>query len=198
MEVAKICSIPKRSSRRLERQHRAHRRAIRVGYDVAARLAPPGLLFYQLKVLCIHFRNDQGNVGGHAEGAGIGDHGATGGGERGLLFAGKFRVDRGEDDPGRAGRIGRRTVILAMRSGRGVSSRHLAASPYVLPLDRSLAASQATSNHGWSSRSWMKRWPTIPVAPRIPIGCFFCMALNTLVYRRIDPDRYEFRACRRD
>src|SRR5580692_220870 len=33
-------------------------------------------------------------------------------------------------------------VILAMRSGQGVSSRHFAASSYFFPLERSLAASQ--------------------------------------------------------
>ena len=31
----------------------------------------------------------------------------------------------------------------------------------------------------------MKRWPTIPVAPRMPIGYLFFMALNTPVYRRV-------------
>src|ERR1700691_6791096 len=30
----------------------------------------------------------------------------------------------------------------------------------------------------------MKRWPTIPVAPRIPIGSFVLIAMNTPVYRR--------------
>ena len=29
----------------------------------------------------------------------------------------------------------------------------------------------------------MKRWPTIPVAPRIPIGSLFFMAVNPPVYR---------------
>ena len=41
--------------------------------------------------------------------------------------------------------------MRAMRSGSGVSSLHLAASPYFLPLERSLAASQAISNQGWFS-----------------------------------------------
>lgn len=31
----------------------------------------------------------------------------------------------------------------------------------------------------------MKRWPTMPVAPRMPIGCLVCMVVNTPVYRRI-------------
>ena len=47
------------------------------------------------------------------------------------------------------------TVMRAMRSGNGVSRRHLAASPYGFPEDRSLAASHATSNQGWLSNSWM-------------------------------------------
>jgi hypothetical protein len=45
------------------------------------------------------------------------------------------------------------TTMLAMRSGKAVSSFHLTASPYFLPLERSLAASHATSNQGWFSRS---------------------------------------------
>jgi hypothetical protein len=45
---------------------------------------------------------------------------------------------------GSAGEI----VILAMRSGQGVSRRHLAASSYFLPLERSLAASQVIWNQG--------------------------------------------------
>src|ERR1017187_1737044 len=32
----------------------------------------------------------------------------------------------------------------------------------------------------------MKRWPTIPVAPSMPMGYLFCMALNTPVYRSRD------------
>ncbi len=43
------------------------------------------------------------------------------------------------------------TTIFAIRSGSGVSKRHLAASPYGFPLDRSLAATQVTSNQGWFS-----------------------------------------------
>ena len=63
------------------------------------------------------------------------------------------------------------TGIAAIRSGSGVSSFHRTASPYGFPLDRSLAASQPTSNHGWCSSSWINRCPTIPVAPKIPIFC---------------------------
>ena len=80
-------------------------------------------------------------------------------------------------------------VILAMRSGQGVSRRHLAASSYFLPLERSLAASQDIWNQGWFSRSWMKRWPTMPVAPRMPISCLFCIVVDPPVYRRGEANR---------
>src|SRR5437660_6591468 len=62
------------------------------------------------------------------------------------------------------------TIMLAILFGSGVLSRHLAASAYGFPAERSEAASHATSNHGWSSSSWIKRCPTVPVAPRIPTG----------------------------
>src|SRR5206468_7920088 len=80
-------------------------------------------------------------------------------------------------------------VIRAMRSGRGVSSLHLAASPYFLPLERSLAASHVISNQGWFSSNWMKRWPTIPVAPRMPMGCLLCMAVDIPVYRNGESEK---------
>src|SRR3984957_6209632 len=43
------------------------------------------------------------------------------------------------------------TVILATLAGMAVFNRHLAASPYGRPSERSDAASHATSNHGWCS-----------------------------------------------
>ena len=49
----------------------------------------------------------------HAKGAGVADHGATGGGKLRLQFARDARIQRGEDDPRRA-------------FGRGVRDRHLA------------------------------------------------------------------------
>src|SRR5581483_1702521 len=65
--------------------------------------------------------------------------------------------------------------ISAARAGTGVFSFHRAASPYMRPSERSEAASQATSNQGWCSSSCTKRWPTMPVAPRIPTGNFSAM-----------------------
>ena len=44
------------------------------------------------------FGNDQRHVGSHAEGAGVGDHGAAGVGEFRLQFAGDGGVEGGEDD----------------------------------------------------------------------------------------------------
>ena len=74
-----------------------------------------------------------GTLGGHAEGAGVGDDGAAGVGKAGLEFAGDGGVEGGKDDLGcvrgaPSGSAGE-TVMRAMRSGSGVSSRHLAASP---------------------------------------------------------------------
>ena len=43
--------------------------------------------------------------------------------------------------------------------------------------ERSEAATSTTSNHGWSARSWTKRWPTAPVAPRMPTGTFMSRSL---------------------
>src|SRR6266545_2070565 len=86
------------------------------------------------------------------------------------------------------------TVILATRSGIDVFSRHRAASPYARPSERSEAASQATSNHGWCSSICTKRCPTIPVAPRIPTGILVCMMLLGILQHRSsgaprEPDR---------
>ena len=57
------------------------------------------------------------------------------------------------------------TSIWATASGIGVVCRHLEASPYVLPLLLSEAATVVTSNHGCPSSSWTKICPTFPVAP---------------------------------
>src|SRR5215470_848125 len=62
------------------------------------------------------------------------------------------------------------TRMLATREGTRVFNRQRAASAYGLPSDRSEAASQATSNHGWCSSNWINRCPTMPVAPRTPTG----------------------------
>ena len=74
------------------------------------------------------------------------------------------------------------TVIEATASGSGVARRQVQASRYDLPAERSEATSSATSNHGWSASSWMKRWPTAPVAPSTPTGIFFAMVLKILSF----------------
>ena len=72
--------------------------AVGVGNDVAAGLPAPGLLFDQGQVVGVDLGNNEGNVGGHAEGGGVRDHGASGGCEFGLEFVRNGRVKRGEDD----------------------------------------------------------------------------------------------------
>src|SRR5262245_17358803 len=62
------------------------------------------------------------------------------------------------------------TTHAAAGSGISPAKRQVQASAYGLPAERSEAASSTTSNHGWAARSWMKRWPTAPVAPRTPTG----------------------------
>src|SRR6185369_11084475 len=71
-----------------------------------------------------------------------------------------------------SGRAGE-TTMLATFLGMAVFSRHLAASPYGLPSERSEAASHTASNQGWCSSIWINRWPTMPVAPRTPTGILF-------------------------
>ena len=48
------------------------------------------------------------------------------------------------------------------------TSRHVQASPYDFPTERSDAAKAVTSKSGCFSSICTKRWPTIPVAPSIP------------------------------
>src|SRR6266849_2558445 len=67
------------------------------------------------------------------------------------------------------------TRILATRAGMAVFRRQRAASAYSRPSERSEAASHATSNQGWVSSIWIKRCPTMPVAPRIPTGILVCI-----------------------
>ena len=71
--------------------HQTHGRAVGVGDDVAARFLAPGLLLDEVQVVGVDFGNDQRHVGRHAEGAGVGDDGATGGGKFGLQLAGEWR-----------------------------------------------------------------------------------------------------------
>ena len=110
--------MPKRSWMRLEGQHRTHDGAVGVGDDVAARLLAPGLLLDQMEVIGVDLWQDQRHVGRHAEGAGVGDDGAAGGGELGFEFAGEGCIDRREDDFGRAFWLGRRNDHLGDALGQ--------------------------------------------------------------------------------
>ena len=115
-----------------ERKHEANRTAVGVGDDVAAGSLAGGLLLDEGEVVGVDFGDDERDVGGHAEGGGVGDDGAAGGGEEGLELAGDGSVDGGEDDAGKfgaasSGVLGWRTM-LAMRAGRGVSRRQAQAS----------------------------------------------------------------------
>jgi len=64
------------------------------------------------------------------------------------------------------------TFIAPTLTGIGVFKRQRAASAYVLPSERSEAASHATSNQGCRSSIWINLCPTTPVAPRMPMGSF--------------------------
>src|SRR5712691_4002531 len=64
------------------------------------------------------------------------------------------------------------TTRAAAVGGTSPGSRQVHASAYGLPCERSDAASAVTTNWGWRSSSCRKRWPTAPVAPRIPTRIF--------------------------
>ena len=81
-----------------EREDEADDGAVGVGDDVAAGLVAPGLVLDEVEVVGVDLGDDEGNVGGHAEGAGVRDDGAAGGGELWLELAGDVGVEGGEDD----------------------------------------------------------------------------------------------------
>ena len=82
----------------LEGQNESDGGAVGIGDHVAARLAARGLLLDQVQVVGVDLGNDQGHIGGHAIGAGVGDDGAAGVGEFRFHFAGDGGVERGEND----------------------------------------------------------------------------------------------------
>src|SRR6185436_14380073 len=76
--------------------------------------------------------------------------------------------------------------------------RQVQASAYVFPCDRSDAARALIWNCGWLSSNCTNRWPTTPVAPRIPTRNLFAIQKylplrNTYHrgHREKPPDRYE-------
>ena len=91
---------------RLKRHDQADGGAIGIGDHVAAGGLARGLLLDEVQMIRVDLGNDQGDIGRHAEGAGIGKHGASGVGEPGLHFAGEGGVDGGEDNLGRTRGIG--------------------------------------------------------------------------------------------
>ena len=85
---------------RLEGEDQADGAAVGVGDDVSAGLLAPGLGLEQVEVGGVDLGDDEGHVALHAEGAGVGDDGAAGGGEFGLQFASNVGVEGGEDNAG--------------------------------------------------------------------------------------------------
>src|ERR1700676_1831092 len=67
-----------------------------------------------------------------------------------------------------SGGCGDCTTIDFTKAGMSPTSRHVQASPYDFPCERSDAASAVTTNPGWFANNWTKRWATIPVARTIP------------------------------
>src|ERR1039458_4572424 len=104
---------------RRQRHHQSNRRTVRVGNDVSARLLAPILLLDQGSVAGVHFGDDQRDVFLHPKSAGIADHGATGRCKLRLELARDARIQRGEDDPGRAFRSGIRHLHPAYALGDG-------------------------------------------------------------------------------
>jgi len=94
-------------------------------HHVAAGQLPRRLLLDQVQVVGIDLRNHQRNVGRHAEGAGIGKHGAARIGKPRLQLPRIGRIHRGEDDLGASTGSAGCTVMAAMRLGMGVSRRQL-------------------------------------------------------------------------
>src|SRR3989344_1063113 len=58
--------------------------------------------------------------------------------------------------------------IISMSS----STEYMVREPNFFPADLLEAATAVTSNQGWFFKIDMSRWPTIPVAPKIPTGIF--------------------------
>ncbi len=96
---------------RLEGEYEADGTAVGVGDDVAAGLASPLLGFDQAEVAGVDFRDDERHVGGHAEGAGVRDDGATGGGKLRFKLVGDVGIqcrkdNLGQLDAGTFGHVG--------------------------------------------------------------------------------------------
>lgn len=68
------------------------------------------------------------------------------------------------------GSVGSHGWTMSSRTelGIGVVCFHEAALWYGLPADLDDAPRAWILNHGWEERRVMKRWPTVPVAPKMP------------------------------
>src|SRR5437773_1727679 len=67
-----------------------------------------------------------------------------------------------------SGGCGGRTCSARSADGTFPGRRHTHASPNVFPCERSDAATAVTTSWGWPSNMATSRWPTVPVAPRMP------------------------------
>ena len=147
--------------------------AVRVGDDVAAARAL-ALHGQRVEVVGVDLGDEQRHVGVHAVVARVGDHGVALA-RRAPSPPRRPPRSRGPRRGASSGTCSSQFVTVSVghaRAGSGVASRQVHASRYGLPAERSEAATSATSNQGWSARSWMKRWPTAPVAPSTPTGIF--------------------------
>lgn len=61
-----------------------------------------------------------------------------------------------------------RTTMPRTADGMGVESFQFTAFSYGLPAERDEAPRACTTRNGWSPSNEIKRWPTVPVAPKMP------------------------------
>ena len=76
-----------------------------------------------------------------------------------ILIAGGRVLDPGRDLDGAADVLVEDGRVAAVEPGLDASGA-----------ERLDATSASTRNHGWSASSAAKRWPTLPVAPRMATG----------------------------
>ena len=105
----------------------------------------------QRQVVGVDLGDQQRHERIHPVAARVADHDVARRGERRLdVLAPRWRRARRTSSCGpRPGVQASHAHARGCSSGIGVASRQVAASPYALPSDRSLAASQTGLNHGW-------------------------------------------------
>ena len=126
----------------------------------------------------VDLRHQQRNIRVHAMIARIRNHDVPGRGERLLDLGGHRRVHRGEHQLRRA-RPGFDSETTMSRTYGGISppKRHVVASRYGFPAERSLAPSQVRSNHGWSRRKLTNPGPPFRWRPEFPLEFVHVIAL---------------------